>query len=355
MPKLGEHLNKESIDRMKQSKLTSLASKYNWAYAEPYLDKEVKNGSVKRINQYITLREFKDNILSGLSINDMVSQGISRKVLQFFSNFCQGKIKLTKEEFEQCYLHGFSMDKISKMFEVTREDLTCLRQLYGIKRKGATYINRKKTEVKLTIRQKELIYGSLMGDAKRNDKRYGASVGFCHSDKQEDYLKWKYKELENLCNESSLKKYSNFDKRSKNTSIGWRFYTKANTEIENIISQFYKEDKQITKEILDNLTDFSLAVWYMDDGSTSFSSKNGWNTTPEVRICTDSFSKESCDNIVKWFKEKWNIDSHIRERGLNKEKNMKHRIIIKSTSVYDFFDLIRPHIIDSMKYKIGAK
>ena len=78
MPKLGEKLSTESIDRMKQSKLASLTSKYDWALVEPYLDVEVKNGSVKRIAQYITLREFKDNILSGLSIKEMISNGISK-------------------------------------------------------------------------------------------------------------------------------------------------------------------------------------------------------------------------------------------------------------------------------------
>ncbi len=347
MPRLGQKLSKESVDRMKQSKLDSLTSKYNWVLAEPYIDIEVKNGSVKRTTQYITLREFKENILSGLSIKDMISNGVSKNVLQFFSNFCQGKIKLTKELFEECYLHGFSLDRISKEFLVTREDLTCLRQLYGIKRKGATYINRKKTEEKLTQRQIALIYGSLMGDAKRNDKRYGTSVGFGHSDKQEDYLKWKYKELENLCNETSLKKYSSIDKRSGNDIISWRFYTKANTEIENIISQFYKEDKQITKEILDNLCDFSIAVWYMDDGTVNFFDgriKSGMRCSPEIKLCTDSFSEESCNLIIEWFKEKWNINSHYRKsRG---------RVIIDSTSAQDFLSLVRPHVIPSMLYKV---
>jgi heterodisulfide reductase subunit B len=185
-----------------------------------------------------------------------------------------------------------------------------------------------------------------MGDAKRSDKRYGSSVGFGHSDKQEEYLRWKYKELENLCNETSLKKCSNYDKRYDKNHISWRFYTKANTEIETIISQFYKEDKQITKEILGNLTAFSLAVWHMDDGYIDKSN---------YILCTDSYSIKSCENIIEWFKEEWDIDAHIRNKGLSKEGKMKHRIVIKSTSVQKFIDLIRPHIIQSMRYKIGEK
>ena len=351
MPVKGETLNKEAIEKMKQSKLSRLLSKYNWIIAEPYFDIEVKNGAAKRTTQYIALREFKDNSLSGLSIKDMIDSGISKNVLQFFSNFCQGKIEFTKEQFEESYKQGMSLEEISKEFSVTREDLTCLRQLYDIKRRGATYINRKKTEEKLTQRQKEIIYGSLMGDAKRNDKRYGSSVGFGHSDKQEDYLKWKYAELENLTNKTSLKKYSNYDERYDKTYISWRFYTKANTEIEAILSQFYKKDKQITREILDNLTELSIAVWHMDDAMMYFAHnrriKTGYDISPEIRICTDSFSKQSCDNMTEWFKEKWGINSHLREN-----KPDQYRIIIDNSSVRKYVSLIRPHIIPSMLYKV---
>ncbi|MHA1469130.1 MAG: hypothetical protein ACTSSP_01065 [Candidatus Asgardarchaeia archaeon] len=338
MPVKGQTLSIESINKMKESKLSRLLSKYNWVLAEPYLDADIKNGSVKRTNQYITFREFKNNIEDGLSINDMAQTGISKKILQFFSNFCQGKINLTKEQFEYNYEKGMSLDEICKEFSVTREDLTYLRQLYGIKRRGATYINRKKTEEPLSQRQREIIYGSLMGDAKRNDKRHGSSVGFGHSDKQESYLRWKYIELENLASKGSLKKYSQYDKRFDKTYVSWRFYTTANTEIEEIISQFYKEDKQITREVLDNLTELSVAVWAMDDGYIDKSN---------YILCTDSFSKESCDLIIEWFKERWNIDCHYR--------SARGRIIVKFHSVHSFFDLIRPHIIPSMRYKIGEK
>jgi len=351
MPQLGEKLSKESIDKMKASKLSGLLSKYDWVLADPYLDIEIKNGAAKRTTQYITLREFKTNSMSGLSIKDMILSGVSKNVLQFFSNFCQGKIKLIKEQLEYSYKQGMSLDEISKEFSVTREDLTCLRQLYDIKRRGATYINRKKTEEKLTQRQREIIYGSLMGDAKRQHSRSCASVGFTHGSKQENYLKWKHMELENLCSQKSLKFYpSNDDRKEFKGHVGsWRFHTLANTYVENILKQFYEKDKQITREILDNLTDLSLAVWYMDDG---YADRSKYGISNFI-LCTDSYSEESVDNIVQWFDEEWGIKSYKRERKL--KDRVGYRIVIKSESKDKFIDLIRPHIIDSMKYKIGEK
>ena len=359
MPVKGQTLSIEAIEKMKQSKLSTLLSKYNWVLAEPHLDVEIKNGATKRTTQYITLREFKDNILSGISIKDMISIGISKNVLQFFSNFCQGKIKLTKEQFNESYKQGVSLDEICKDFSVTREDLTCLRQLYNIKRKGATYINRKNTEIPLTQRQKDILYGSMMGDAKRQNSRWNSIVSFGHSDKQEDYLKWKFKEFKNVSKKESLKFSKSNDIREEYSGHNgsWNFYTKANLDVEECINKFYKNGKkEVSKDILNSFSELSLAVWLMDDGITCFSHKakvkTGWDITPEIRFCTDSFSKKSCENIVEWFKDRWGIKSHLRERGVRSDGEMSYRVIINSISAYFFLSLIYPHIIPSMLYKV---
>ena len=358
MPQLGGKLSLESIEKIKKSKLNRIISKYNWKLADPYLDIEINDGANERKIQYISLRKFKENILSGLSSSDMKNKGISKHLLQFFSNFCQGKIKLTKEKFEERYFQGISLEDIAKEFSIKGEDITFLRQMYNIKIKGSTYIRRKRTEIPLTLRQKEILYGSMMGDAKRFGKPWNSVVSFKQSDKQEAYLKWKFEEFRSISKEENLKFALSNDKREeyKGHNGSWGFYTKANSDVEECINNFYgKNGKQINKNILDNLSELSLAVWYMDDGTTCWGHKareNGWNQTPEIRICTDSYSKESCDNIVEWFKERWNIDSHLRERGIRSDGEMSYRVILKYTSAYFFIDLIRPHIIPSMLYKV---
>ena len=349
MPTKGQTLSKEAISKMKESKRKRLLSKYNWVIAEPYLDVVVDNGSTGKNKEVITLREFKQRINEGETLSSLRKDGISKHLLQFFSNFCQGKIDLPKEEFEECYLKGMSLDEIASEHKVERGHLTFLRQLYQIKRKGATYIQRKKTEVSLTQRQKEIIYGSLMGDAKRQHTKWLSSVEFGQCEAQKDYLMWKYLELANLVSENSLSFYDQFDKRYGSLNKSYRFYTMANSGVEEILIQFYKTGKKvITQEILDNLTELSLAVWFMDDGTSNFfenrRNRTGWDITPEVKLCTDSFSEEECNLIIEWLRGKWGINSHYRQK--------RGRVIIDSVSVYDFFDLIRPHIIPSMMYKI---
>lgn len=353
MPRLGQLLSADAIEKMKESKRRRMISKYNWIIAEPYLDVEIDNGSANRVHNFITMREFRSRIEDGDSVATIKSSGISKHVIQFVSNFCQGKIKLTKEKLEKEYLSGLSLEEISKKYKVTREDLTYLRQLYGINRKGPKFIHRKKTEKPLTDRQKEILYGSLLGDAKATSP---SSAGFGHGDKQKTYLFWKYTEFDNVASKYSLKSYPYTDKRSGFEGISWRFYTNANTDIEKILSEFYTRDgKEVSCEILSQLTPLSVAVWFMDDGTVDWRERqrrDDFNPKPYFSFCTDMFSIQSCENIVQWFGEKWQIKTRIKQRGVLKSGATSYRMVIKHESNDDFVRLIKPHVLPMFTYKI---
>ena len=346
----GQKMPEEVKIRKSKTDFKNLVAKYNWIIAEPYLDIEINNGAARRKRKHITLRDFKQNIKNEIPFKEMVQQGVSHHLIAFLSNFCQGKIKLEKEDFIKEYEVGKSLDEISEKYNVNRSDLTYLRQLYKIKRKGANFIKRKKTEIRLTQRQIEILYGSMMGDAKALSL---SAAAFKHSIKQKEYLFWKFSEFKSVCKEKNLKKYSQYDKRYDKYYYGWSFYTKANTDVETCIKEFYNTGiKEITPQILDKITPLGLAVWFMDDGIGGYNNKytTGHNSTPEARFCTDSFSLKSCNNILEWFRNKYNFTVVLREREL--KDRMGYRVLIRSNSVYDFFNIIRPYILPSMLYKI---
>jgi len=347
----------EIIAKMKQSKHETLISRMRWDTVDLFLDVEIKNGASKREKKHITIREYRDFITSGTTQEDLRDQGVSKHILQFLSNFCQGKICLTQEQFEADYEDGLELEEIAKKHNVTRGDLGFLRQLYGIKRTGFEYQNRKRTELSMTDRQKEICYGSMMGDAKRQTSKFNTSMGFGHGDGQKDYLYWKFCELESISSKTSFKATEYVDKRSNFKGVSWRFYTNANSDIEEIIEEFYKNGtKEITQNILDHMSSLSIAVEFMDDGTTAFSySKRDWGIhhTPMPSFCTECFSYESCLLMQTWFKDKWNISVRLRERQL--KESVGYRIVVNNESVEDFFSLITPHIIPSMRYKIDYK
>ena len=326
-----------------------------WEIAEPYLDVKLCNGKGAREKQYITLREYKEKMIAGITHRQMKKSGVTKHLLNFFSNFCQGNVILSKDQFLKEYKeYGLDLKAMSKKYNISKHHLTFLRQLYDIKRTGFEYQNRKRTEKPITQRQKELIYGSLMGDAKKISP---SSVGFGQAESQKSYAMWKFIEMESVASPASFKKYEQLDKRYDHIDISWRFYTKANSDIEKIITEFYGTGhKEVNQNILDNLTPFSVAVWFMDDGMTDMHRRHKknknyhYNFTPVCAFCTDSFSYESHLLMQKWFKEKWDINVRLKEAPL--KDRMGYRIIICNEDTQKFIDLIKPHILPHFLYKI---
>ena len=347
MPRKGQVLSQESIEKMRQSKVKKLQSKYNWNLVEQYYDVDLEMSSRNRSKDFITLRKFKELVQDGKSLKE-IRKITSKHLLQFYSNMAQGKISLSKEDFIKEYEKGFSLDEISEKYQVSRDDMVYLRQLFGQKVRGAKYINRKKTEVPLTGHQKEVLYGSMMGDAYRVSS---SSVGFKHSGSQKDYISWKYDIFNSVASSNSLQKVEKIDKRSETTILTYKFYTYANTHIERCIFLFYQNgNKEVSEEVLSYLTPLSIAVWYMDDGQVDWGYRNKHKSSPVFKFCTESFSKESCDRIKDWFWEEYGISTELKERELS--DRMGYRIQVNKESVEDFVKLVEPCILPMFNYKI---
>tara|TARA_Y100000310_G_scaffold319966_1_gene375869 strand:- start:4390 stop:6480 length:2091 start_codon:yes stop_codon:yes gene_type:complete len=350
MPKAGQVFSKEAVEKMNISKQKKLLSKYKWELIEPYLDVDINIGSRNRKKKFITLREFKQLILDGNSLKDMYKV-TSKHLVMFYSKFSQGEISLSSEKFNEEYKNGMSLVDIAEKHKISKDSITFLRQLYGVKNTGPTYIHRKQTEVPLTLRQKAIMYGSMMGDAK---KMSPSSVAFVHGKPQKDYLLWKYNEFKNVVSENSLKSLSSIDPNSESENTQYRFYTKANTDAEACVSCFYQSgEKEISPEVLKNLLPLSIAIWYCDDGKTDFGHrsiiKSNYNIIPTCVFCTESFSKESCENIQKWFLDEHKFCTELVERPLSNK--MGYRVKICSEDAYRFLDFIKPHVPSMFYYK----
>lgn len=348
----GEKISKETTEKMLSSRMKRLKEKYKWEIIEPFLDVNVDVSNCGRRNKnFITLREFKKLIESGKTIKE-INKISSRHLIQFYSNFAQGKILLSKENFIKEYNKGLSLDEISSKHNIPREDVTYLRQLYGEKKKGAKFIERKKTETPLTSRQKDIIYGSMMGDA---CKMSPSSIKFKHSNHQKDYLIWKFNELENISSERSLQNIKSIDKRSEKNIESYQFYTHANTDVEECVSLFYeKGNKEVSEEILSHLSPLSIAVWFQDDGEVDWHHRtviHGANNSPTFILCTDSYSKESCNKIIKWFEKEFGIIATMKDKILS--DRIGYRIAISIESCQKFIDLIKPFILPMFEYKIN--
>ena len=71
-----------------------------------------------------------------------------------------------------------------------------------------------------------------------------------------------------------------------------------------------------------------------------------------MRICTENFNKEDINRIQNALKNLYNIDTGLIKKKL-KNGQTSFRIYIPEKSSHCFCELIKPHLVECMKYKVS--
>ena len=189
-----------------------------------------------------------------------------------------------------------------------------------------------------------VIIGSLLGDARLECRSKGmrypisARLRIHQSDKQKEYVFWKYTALQNLVlKEPRYVRVWHDPKRNKN-HFSWYFHTKTMPELGELYHYFYKDDVKVFPQDIEHIiTKEMLAIWFMDDGS---------NVKTGFTISTHCFKMSDQLRVVNLLKNKFSIAANVVK------DRTKYKIYIGSESRTAFVDLIKPFIIPSMTYKI---
>lgn len=193
---------------------------------------------------------------------------------------------------------------------------------------------------------KQVLFGSIIGDGgleKGNATNFYFSE--THSIKQKDYLEWKLKFLKIF--NAKLK-----ERVSKNYKLNRNYRqillkTSCFPSLTKLRDLFYPSNKKtISINILNQLNELGLTIWYLDDGHV---------TIPEslIRLSTDGYAYEENILIQKFFKEKWNTNPNIGKRNekyyyllFNAKDSKKLLTVFKKI-------LKKYNVPESMFYKLG--
>ena len=187
--------------------------------------------------------------------------------------------------------------------------------------------------------KRSAVIGMILGDA-HISKECRLSMG--HSEQQKDYLFFKKRILQEI-QKPEIKPYQTI---SSGKYINWRLATRKRPMYIWLRKRFYPNGiKTIKRKWLEKLTPLGIAIWFMDDGSTSYKIRNEKIHAVETTINT-YLSKEQNEIIINYFKERWGI-----QMGLNRSRG-KYRIRIGTKEARKFVKIIEPYIIPLMKYKI---
>jgi hypothetical protein len=181
----------------------------------------------------------------------------------------------------------------------------------------------------LTERQKAIIIGCLLGDGSMRCKD-NALLEINHSFKQKAYVDWKYEQLKRIVPTAPKKRFGNKDR------IAYRFTTKSIPELTGIYKRFYTRRKKVIPDDL-IITDLSLAIWLMDDGSKSYRT---------VYFNTQKFDMRDQRKLIKLLGSQ-----HAIKAKVNKDKEY-WRLRVAVESVGRLSKIVKPHILPCLIYKL---
>ena len=207
---------------------------------------------------------------------------------------------------------------------------------------------KRKVVVKTTNEIKKLLIALLIGDGTISNN-YVFKLSHCIE--QEEFLKWKLKELDKLgIKNNGLKTYVSSTGYNEGSTVLYSQMSITPT-IKALRRSLYKPKKTISKSLLNWLDEKGLAIWYMDDGSININSseqRNG-SVQRQCRIATCE-NLETVEEIIDYFKTKWDIQFIKFLEGKNTYS------IITSTlkDTEKFINIVKPYVqeIPSMLYKI---
>ncbi len=190
----------------------------------------------------------------------------------------------------------------------------------------------------LTQRQRDILIGTLLGDAHLEQNGRYTRVRIDHYDKHKAYIFWLAREFSPFSLDP--RQIVEEDKRSGKTYTRWHFSTKSLPVFDEFRALFYKDRRKIIPPALAKLiTPLSLAIWYMDDGFRRRDSKGFY-------LCTSSFSEAEQKVLQRILKIKFALVTNIHHQ------HDLGRIFIPSAFADRFNQLVRPYVLPVFQYKL---
>jgi Rad3-related DNA helicase len=191
--------------------------------------------------------------------------------------------------------------------------------------------------------QQQIILGSLLGDSslhvikrikKNRFKGPCARVKFQHGPKQFRYLDWKYNIMsEHVRTPPKTMVNAGFTKTIRRFSTKCYLYEYVKTTLIN-------NKKHPNLKWLNQINDFGLAIWYMDDGSQS----NG-----VVHFHTEGYTKHENFIIKSWLRS---LGFPARVLSYSKRKHKLYYISIGRDGARKLAKRIAQFVPDFMRYKL---
>lgn len=215
--------------------------------------------------------------------------------------------------------------------------------------KSRIRLNQYKKLLNLTIKQKEILFGLLLGDCSIQTQNKGRSyrLKFEYGLVNKKYAEHFYELFEDWF----LSPMKIRERRNKNEVLvtTLTFQTVSHEDFNFLASIFINEKgkKHIKQNLIkDYLTPLGLAYWFMDDGGKM---DYGPNEGKGILLHTQGFNLEEVEFLSEGLIEKYNLICYPKL-----ERKTQYMVAISGYSYETFLNLVKDHIIPFMEYKIPS-
>jgi hypothetical protein len=197
-------------------------------------------------------------------------------------------------------------------------------------------IEKRKSSLKLTGKQRDVLIGVLLGDAHLETQNEGRTyrVKFEYSVKHRLYADHLYETFKAWVLTPPKTKQDD-----SHNNI-W-FQTVSHGAFRFFAHQFYDGRKKCVPKLIHRyLTGRAIAYWFMDDGSIKSRESKG------VIFNTQCFTRNDVDRLVNCLCNDFALEASIRKQkdGL--------QIYVSGKSYERFLEIVEPYLHPSMRYKI---
>ena len=193
-------------------------------------------------------------------------------------------------------------------------------------------------EIKNDLRQ--LLIGSLLGDGcfcSVGGRTKNMCLSITHSEKQKEYIKYKWNILNKYNLASPIVEYRINNKRYLRELVGYSFKTKLHPIFTDIRNKYYDSHghKRVFKEFVKDIDALGLAIWYMDDG---------YVTKNSCILSTCSFTLEEQSLLADILLSKFGLHFTVGKND--------NSMYLQAKDFSKFVELIKDYVIPSMQYKL---
>lgn len=195
-------------------------------------------------------------------------------------------------------------------------------------------------------RERNIVIGCILGDGfLQMTGKKNARLRLEHSLAQKKYLAWKWAELKRYMQDRP-KQMTRFNPVGKKTYNYIRCQSHSSLLLGKLRAQFYNGTrKHIPMNIKKMLNPLALAVWFMDDGYYYARDKTAY-------IYLSRLTARDIKVLQETLAERFDLHPKLEvKQKKNGAMNFKFSVGESNTLIH----IIAPHVIKSMRYKIGEE